>query len=71
MPEDLNHKGPVKNFGELITADHKVLSEGCASRNNRGAMLGHSMDPGVSVQNKNFTRNPEKLAKVLGARQES
>ena len=25
------------------------------------------MDPGVSVQNKNFTGNPEKLAKVLGA----
>ena len=22
------------NFGDLITADHKVLSEGCASRNN-------------------------------------
>ena len=36
------------NFGDLITADHKVL-----------------------VQNKNFTRNPEKLAKVPGARQES
>ena len=25
------------------------------------------MDPGISVQNKNFTRNPDKLAKVLGA----
>ena len=24
------------------------------------------MDPGISVQNKNFTRNPEKLAKVPG-----
>ena len=23
------------NFGDLITADHKVLSEGCESRNNR------------------------------------
>ena len=29
------------------------------------------MDPGISVQNQNFTRNPEKLAKVPGARQES
>ena len=38
----------AENFGDLITADHKVLSE-----------------------NKNFTRNPEKLAKVPGARQES
>ena len=26
------------------------------------------MDPGVSVQNQNFTRNPEKLAKVPGTR---
>ena len=30
--------------------------------------LGHSMDPVVSVQKQNLTRNPEKLAKVLGAR---
>ena len=37
----------------------------------RGAGLSHPMDPGISVQNKNFTRNPEKLAKVLGAREES
>ena len=29
------------------------------------------MDPGISVQKQNFTRNPEKLAKVPGARQES
>ena len=24
----------IENFGDLITADHKVLSEGCESRNN-------------------------------------
>ena len=41
-------------FGDLITADHKVLSENCESRNNhRYAVvvqgLGHSMDPVVSV----------------------
>ena len=36
-----------------------------------GAGLSHSMDPGVSVQNQNFTRNPEKLAKVPGTREES
>ena len=29
------------------------------------------MDPGVSVQNQNFTRNPEKLAKVPGTREEN
>ena len=37
----------------------------------RGAGSSHSMDPGVSVQKQNFTRNPEKLAKVLGARWET
>ena len=45
LPEDQNHKAPCRrrigrvvpraeNFGDLITADHKVLSEGCESRNN-------------------------------------
>ena len=48
----------AENFGDLITADHKVLSESCESRNNHrsaiGAGLGHPMDRVVSVQNKNF-----------------
>ena len=39
-----------------------------ASICNRGAGLGHPTDPGVSVQKQNFTRNPEKLAKVPGTR---
>ena len=45
LSEDQIYKGPVQktqcgvvlraeNFGDLITADHKVLSEGCESRNN-------------------------------------
>ena len=45
MPEDQNDKGTVQKtywksrtsrekFGDLMTADHKVLSEGCESRNN-------------------------------------
>ena len=60
-------------FGDLITADHKVLSEGCESRNNHRyaivcAGLGHPMDPVISVQNKNFSGNTKELAKVLGAR---
>ena len=64
------------NFGDLITADHKVLSDNCESRNNssirsRGAGSSHSMDPGVSVQKQNFTRNQEKLAKVPGTREET
>ena len=65
----------AENFGDLIKADHKVLSDNCESRNNHRyavvAGISHSMDPGISVQNKNFTRNPEKLAKVPGARQET
>ena len=64
------------NFGDLITADHKVPSDNCESRNNhRYAVVrtgsSYSMDPGVSVQKQNFTRNPEKLAKVPGTREET
>ena len=47
----------AETFGDLITADHKVLSENCESRNNhrRGAGLGHPMDPVVSVQKQTLT----------------
>ena len=66
----------AENVGDLTTADHKVLSDNCESRNNhRYAVvvqdLANSMYPSISVQNKNFTRNPEKLAKVLWADQET
>ena len=37
----------------------------------RGAGSSHSMDPGVSVQKQNFSRNPEKLTKVPGTREET
>ena len=55
----------AEKFGDLMTADHKVLSEGCESRNNhryanRGVGLGHPMDPVVPVQNKNFSGNTER-----------
>ena len=33
----------------------------------RGAGLGHSMDPSITAQDKNFTGNPKKLAKVPGS----
>ena len=64
------------NFGDLITADHKVLSDNCevskqSSIRSRGTGSSYSMDPGVSVQKQNFTRNPEKLAKVPGTREET
>ena len=64
------------NFGDLITADHKVLSDNSESRNksslrSRGTGSSYSMDPGVSVQKQNFTRNPAQLAKVPGVRKET
>ena len=37
----------------------------------RGAGLSHSMDPGISVRNKNFSGNTKELAKVLGAEKET
>ena len=42
-----------------------------SSKRSRGAGSSHSMDPSVSVQKQNFTRIPEKLAKVLGTREET
>ena len=42
-----------------------------SSIRSRGTGSSYSMDPGVSVQKQNFTRNPEKLAKVPGAREET
>ena len=57
-------------FGDVITADHKVLNEEGESRNNhRYAVvvqgLGHSMDPIVSVQNKNSQETERSLQKFL------
>ena len=44
----------AENFGDLITSDHKVLSENCESRNNHRCAvvvqdLATQMDPVVSV----------------------
>ena len=66
----------AKNFGDLITADHKVLSDSCESRNtHRYAVVVQDLTT-QSIQaypckNKNFTGNTEKLAKVLGTRWET
>ena len=54
------------NFGDLILRISKQ-----SSIRSRGARSSYSMDPGVSVQKRNFTRNPEKLAKVPGTREET
>ena len=42
-----------------------------SSMRNRGRGSSYSMDPGISVQKQNFTRSPEKLAKVPGTREET
>ena len=60
------------NFGDLTTADHKVLSENCESRNiYRYAVVvldwATQWIQSYPCNTKNFTRNPEELAKVLGA----
>ena len=57
-------------FGDLITADHKVLSDNCESRNNhRYAVVVQDLATqwiqAYPCKNQNFTRNPEKLAKFL------
>ena len=59
------------NFGDLITADHKVLSDNCESRNNhRYAVVVQDLATqwiqAYPCKNKTSKRNPEKLAKVPG-----
>ena len=64
------------NFGDLITADHKVLSDNCESRNNhRYAVVVQDLATqwiqAYPCKKQNFTRNPEKLAKNPGTREET
>ena len=64
------------NFGDLITADHKVLSDNCESRNNhRYAVVVQDLATqwiqAYPCKKQDFTRNPEKLAKVPGTREET
>ena len=66
----------AENFGDLITADHNVLSDNCESRNNhRYAVVVQDLATqwiqAYPCKNKNFTGNPEKLAKVPGTREET
>ena len=62
----------AENFGDLITADHKVLSESCESRcTHRSAIV--VLDLATQwiqsyPRKTNFSRNTEKLVKVIGAR---
>ena len=64
-------------FGDLITADHKVLSENCESRNNhQHAVVVQDLatqwiQSYPCKKKKNSTGSPEKLAKVHGTREET
>ena len=64
------------NFGDLITADHKVLSESCESRNNhRHAIVVQDLATqwiqSYPCKTKTSQETPKVLAKVLGARKET
>ena len=66
----------AENFCDLITAEHKVLSEGCESRNNhRYAVVVQDLATqwiqAYPCKKQDFTKNPEKLAKVPGTREET
>ena len=66
----------AENFGDLITEDHKVLSEGCESRNNhRYAVVVQDLATqwieSYPCKTKNFSGNTKELAKVLGAEWEA
>ena len=59
----------AEHFGDLITADHKVLSEGCESRNNHRyavvvqAGLSRPINPGISVQDQKLHKKPREACK--------
>ena len=62
----------AENVGDLIAADHKILSEGCESRNNHRCAvvvqdLATQWIQAYPCKNKNFSGNTKELAKVLGA----
>ena len=62
----------AENFDDLITADHKVLSESCESRNNHRYVIAVQDIATQWIQSypckKNFSGNTKELAKVRGAR---
>ena len=64
------------NFGDLITADHKVLNEVCESRHkHRYAVVVQDLATqwiqSYPCQTKNISGNVKELAKVLGADEET
>ena len=65
----------AENFGDFITAEHKVLSEENESRNNHrcrgGTRLGNPVVTVVPLQNKNFSRDPQEPNEFPGASKET
>ena len=66
----------AEQFGDLITADQKVLSEECESRNNhRYAVVVQDLATqwiqAYPSKTKNFSGNTKELTEVLGAEQEA
>ena len=66
----------AEKFGDLITADQKtsqwrMWTSKQSSIRCRGTRLGNSVDPILSVQNKNSSGNGKGLTKVLGADEET
>ena len=66
----------AEHFGDLISADHKVLSEESESRIQSsirccGTRFGNTVDTIIPKYNKNFSGNTMELAKVLGADEET
>ena len=62
----------AENVGDLIAADHKVLSEGRESRDNHRYTvvmqdLATQWIQSYPCKTKNFSGDTKKLAKVLGA----
>ena len=63
----------AENFVDLIEADHKIVCEGCESRNNhRYAVMVQDLTAqwiqAYPCKTKNFPGDTKELAKVLGAR---
>ena len=63
----------AENFGDLITADHKVLSDNCEYQNNhRYAVVVQDLATqwiqAYPCKTKTSQKNSKKFAKVLGAR---
>ena len=55
------------NFGDLMTADHKVLSSTQSPIHSLGTGFGHSMVSIMSVQNQIFSGNRKEFTKASRA----